>query len=67
MKKLRRIGDILLDLEDVLTEMIDGHDLQHGDVYALVRAYLEIHHPLNKEEFVDGDEIEFYYGPRRNK
>lgn len=61
---MRPMGDVLLDLEVVISEMIDDHDLQHGDVLSLVRGYLEIHYPGAKEEYVDGDEIVYYYGPK---
>lgn len=55
----------MMDLEPLILEMVEVHDLQHGDVLNLIRGYLEIHCPGAKEEYEDGSEIIFYYGPRR--
>lgn len=63
-KKIRPLGNITSDLEPLLLEMAYEHDLQHGEILNIVRGYLEIHCPGAKEEFVDGDEIVFYYGSR---
>lgn len=63
--KIRRLGDILLDMEPLILEMVDGHDLQHGDILNLVRGYLEVHCPNAKEEYEEGGHPEFYYGPSR--
>lgn len=60
--KLRCLGDILLELEPLLDEMIIDHGLQWGDVMGLVRAHLEIHLPCGKEEYEDGTSPMFYYG-----
>ena len=61
-ENLRPLGDILLEIEPLLLEMVDRHDLQHGDVYGLLRQYLEIHLPNHKEEFADNTRPIFYYG-----
>ena len=50
---MRKLGDILLDLEDVLTEMIEDHELQTGDVLSLVKSYIDVHHPQAIEEYED--------------
>ena len=63
MKRTRKVGTILLDLEKVLTELTDDHDLQFGDILNLVYGYLEVHHPESKEEYVEGGHPIFYYGP----
>lgn len=62
MKK-RKLGDILLDLEVLLDEMIDAHDLQWGEVLALVFCWLQIHRPDAKEEYEDGSSPKYRYGP----
>lgn len=62
MSRIRPLGDITLDLEDVVSEMVEDHDLQHGEVLALVKAYLEIHFPEAKEEYEDGNAPYYYYG-----
>lgn len=60
-KKLRPLGDILLDIEPYILEMAD-HNLQHSDFYGLLFAYLEMHLPSLKEEYDDGTRPVFYYG-----
>jgi hypothetical protein len=64
MKKIRKLGNVLLDMEPLLLELID-HELQHGDILNLIRGYLEIHAPGAKEEYDDGGNPEFYYGPKK--
>lgn len=66
-KQIRPLGDILLDLEKVLDEMVDDHDVQWGDILNLVRGHLEIHRPDAQEQYVEGGNPEFYYGPPRGK
>ena len=57
--KGRKLGDILLD------EMMDTHDLQWGDVLNLVHGHLEIHRPDAQEEYEEGGNPVFRYGPGR--
>lgn len=67
-KKLRPLGEILLEMEPLLLEMVYDHDLQHGDMLNLLRGYLEVHCPDAREEYEsDGSSPVFYYGPRENK
>lgn len=67
MAKLRPLGDILLDIEPLLLEMVEDHDLQWGDVLNLVRGYLEVHCPEAQEEYTDGTKPEFFYGYNKNE
>lgn len=74
MKKLRPLGDITQDLEPLLLEMAVDHDLQHGEILNIIRGYLEIHVPGQKEQYTDGTRPVFYYGhkeeyerPKRRK
>lgn len=64
-KKIRPAGDITLDLETLLEELSFDHELQHGEVLALVHCWLEIHAPSQKEVYSDGKNPIFYYGPDR--
>lgn len=64
--KLRPLGDILLEIEPLLLELVESHDLQWGDVFALLRGYLEVHLPDAQEEYLDGTRPEFYYGYKRS-
>lgn len=61
--KLRSLGSILLDIEPLVLEMTDGHDLEHGDILNLIRGYLEVHCPGSREQYVGGGQPTFYYGP----
>jgi hypothetical protein len=64
--KRRPLGTTLLDLEVILDEMVDCHDLQWGDILNLVRGYLEIHRPDAQEEYVENSgRPVFYYGPKK--
>lgn len=62
---MRRVGDITLDMEQLLEELIDDHDLQMGEVLALVKAWLEIHRPDCIETYLDNTHPVYYYGPKR--
>ncbi len=63
-KKIRPMGKILLDLELLIDEMCLGHDLQKGDVLALVESHIDIHNPESIEEYLDGSNPVYYYGPK---
>lgn len=65
---MRKLGDILLDLEVILDEMVDSHELQVGDILNLVYGHLVIHRPDAKEVYVsDGSSPVFKYGPPPNR
>jgi hypothetical protein len=61
---MRKLGTILLDLEEILDEMIDDHDLQWGDVIGLVHQHLQVHRPDAQEEYLDSSNPILYYGPK---
>lgn len=63
-KKLRKLGDVLLDIEPLLLELSEEHGLQWGDVLSLVHVYLSTHFPGGREEYEDGTHPEFFYGSR---
>lgn len=62
MKKLRKLGSILLDMEKLIDELVINHDLQLGDVLALVKSHIEIHNPDAIEKYVDNTSPVYYYG-----
>ena len=57
------MGDITADLETLLEEADDDHDLQCGEILALVYNWIRVHRPGAVEEYVRGGNPEFYYGP----
>lgn len=61
------MGEILLDMEKLLLEMVDSHDLQWGDILNLVLGYLMVHCPGAQEKYTKGGSPEFYYGPKRKE
>lgn len=63
-KKRRKIGDILLDLEKILLELVD-HGMQWGDIIFQIYGYLMVHAPGAREEYHDGTNPELTYGPRK--
>lgn len=64
MAKLRPMGKILLDLEPLILEMVEGHDLQWADVLGLVHSYLQVHCAGAQEQYEEGGHPEFKYGPK---
>lgn len=66
-KTVRPMGNITLDMEKLLEEMTEDHDLQWGEVLGLVYTWLQIHAPQAQEEYVKGiyKNPVFYYGPKR--
>jgi hypothetical protein len=62
-KKLRKMGDIMHDMEDLLLEMTCNHDMQWYEVLNLVKGHLEVHCPHAQEEYVEGGHPVFFYGP----
>ncbi len=67
MKRLRPLGKITGDMELLLEEMVDCHDLQTGEILALVYSWLQVHRPGAFEEYTDGSgRPEFRYGPKEN-
>ena len=73
-KKLRKVGDIMLDMEELLLELHEGHDMQHGEVIYLINGWQKIHVPEQIEEYEDGSNPVLrdiagvpYYGPKPKK
>lgn len=66
-KKLRPIGDIMLDVEPLMLEMAYDHDLQWGDILNLIHGYLEVHCPEAQERYIKGGHPHFYYGPKKHR
>lgn len=67
MSKLRPLGDVTQDLENVLIEMAINHDLQWGEILSLVHGYMMVHLPQQQEQYTDGTTPVFFYGPKEDK
>lgn len=61
---MRPLGDITSDMETLISEMVDDHDMQWGEILNIIRGYLEVHRPDAQEEYEDGGHPTFYYGPK---
>lgn len=61
-KKIRPTGKILLDMEPLLEELVDDHDLQWYDILFLVLGWLMVHRPDAQEQYLDGTKPVFFYG-----
>lgn len=63
-KSIRPLGDILLEMEPLIQEAMDSHDLQWGDMLSLIYGYLMVHYPYAEEEYEDDTRPVFWYGHR---
>lgn len=63
-KRKRSTGEILLELEPLLEELTDDHELQWSDTLFLVYGWLMVHRPEAREEYLDGTHPEFFYGKK---
>lgn len=61
-KKLRKVGDILLEMEPLLFELVEKHELQKGELLVLFSVWVDIHYPGAIEPYEDGTNPIFYYG-----
>ena len=59
---IRPTGVITADMELLLEELIDDHELQKGEILALVQAWIDIHRPDAVEEYEDNTRPVFIYG-----
>jgi len=63
-KKIRPLGDIVSDLESLVLEMVDDHDLQRGSMLAIVKDYIDVHCPGAIEQYEeDGSSPLYFYAP----
>jgi UDP-N-acetylglucosamine transferase subunit ALG13 len=56
MANIRPLGKILLDIgTPFLDEMVDDHQIQMGDILALVHVHLKVHRPDCVEVYEDDE------------
>ncbi len=66
MAQKKSMGKTLLEMETLLDEMVDYHELQAGDILSLIYGHLVSHRPDALEEYEeDGTNPIFYYGPNK--
>lgn len=64
-KQLRSMNDIMLDMEVLLEELTDEDQqgMQTGEVLALIKNWIDVHAPQAIEEYLDGSNPKYFYGP----
>lgn len=65
MKKLRPLGNITDDMEELLYELMDEHGLQFHEVIGIVYAWTQVHYPSAFEVYEDGSSPILTYGPKK--
>ena len=63
--QIRSVGDIFLELEVLVDELIDVHEFQWGDVLYWLWGHLKVHRQDAQEGYISGGHPEFYYGPKK--
>lgn len=63
--KLRKVGDVLLDMEPLLYELTVDHELQLGELLHLINSWVQIHSPGAIEQYMDGSNPILHYGAKR--
>ena len=64
---MRRVGDIMLDMEKLLLELHIDHDLQHGEVLYLINGWQKIHVPGQIEVYEKDGSSPVLYGQKPKK
>jgi len=57
----------LCKIEKLMDELIDDHKFQCGDILYNQYGWIKIHRPDAIEEYEDGGEPTFYYGPKEEE
>ncbi len=66
-KKIRPLGKIMLDLEPLLFEMVETHEMQLQEVFAQIYYWASVHYPDAIPEYLDGSAPKLKgikYGPK---
>lgn len=59
---MNRVEEALFQIEEMVETLADS-GFQKGDILALVNSYIDVHRPDCKEEYLDGTNPVYYYGP----
>jgi hypothetical protein len=66
-QKLRKLGDIMCDMEELLFELLLDHDMQHGEVLYLINGWQQVHVPDCVETYEKDGSHPVLYGPKKRK
>jgi hypothetical protein len=64
-KKLRKLGDIMVDMEALLFELHLDHDMQHHEVLYLINGWQKVHVPQQIETYEKDGSHPVLYGPKK--
>ena len=64
-KRLRQVGDIMLDMEKLLFELHLDHDMQHYEVIYLINGWQKVHVPQQIETYDHDGSNPVLYVPKR--
>lgn len=56
----------MFDVEYMVKQMVEEHDMQKGEIMALVSQYIDVHYPGAIEEYQDDSNPIFFYGPKES-
>lgn len=59
---MRKLGKITDDLEELLYEMVDDHEMQAYEVIHLIYGWIQAHYPDAIENYKYGGSPVLYYG-----
>ena len=65
--KIRPLGKITDEIEPLLCEMAESHELQKHEIIALISGYIDAHLPGIIEEYEDGSHPVLRYGPQNER
>lgn len=62
---MRAVGKITDDMEKLLYELVEDHQMQAHEVLHMVYGWIQCHYPDAIELYEDGSSPEFFYGDKK--
>jgi len=60
---MTKAGDLMHEVEALVAKFVEEHDMQRGEILALIDSYIVLHYPGAIEEYEDGSSPIYFYGP----
>ena len=60
---MTKAGDLMHEVEALVAKFVEEHDMQRGEIMALIDTYIVVHYPGAIEEYEDGSAPIYFYGP----
>jgi len=64
---MRPLGKITDDMEKLLYELVDDHEMQAHEVLHLIYGWIQCHYPDAIENYIEGGQPVLFYGPQESK